>query len=878
MRAWGRGLSQAAGVRVGVLVVGPTEEDVLNSLKNGEIQVATLSPLAYGLARERGWAVAGLQGLPPGQDAQAIMFVSRQDSGLLPDDSDAFYAQLNGRRPCWPDLNYYTQLPPIYNYLVPYSLLVSEDVQLGEPFWVLPTDAAFPDLETPLFWGQCDFAAVEAIPPEFYDGWTAELSDAGVSLEEWAEQMQILHITAPLIPYQVVAFSSALPEDIRASLAQAYSSVPQPYSNDLLAFYPVNETIYQEFARLVAESELDLQSFLRYSPWLEQGEAQESSPLWVAAPPDTLVIDVSMDGGAPFMPFPSTSSAALNRLVLPAIYAELVRRDETGQYFPYLAAEVPTRENGGVRFRGQGLDEYLEVEFQLRSGAVWQDGAPLTADDLVFSWEFVMQPDWPGYHSGPAGWASEVYVDSVEALAPDRVVYRFMSARQTRQAARDGGRLGDPSIYQNLSEQSGPVVPLDYLDVGRNVLPRHLLQGVEPSSPTFSEFFRNPVYAGAYRLVSGNAEEGPVTLQAFDGFVLGAPRIPQVVFGPSAYSTADSVDWEPPQALREALAADALHAQLSLPAVSTRVLGATPQEYDQLAQGGLAAVNWTARAAWEVLDFNLDNPHLADLRVRQAIAYALDRQGLINQLLAGHGDLMDSYLPRWHPLHPSEGWLPVYAWNPAKARELLEESGYDTSRFPAVHPARGPLELRLATMDVAPYPRQPTTAWIQSQLEEVGIQVNVTFHEWMEFEGEDCSAIRNGRQFDLGLAGWLGIGLFPADWVEQSTASWNIPAPANECAWEHQNWSGWRNARVDEIIPLLSDGRLSLLEPLVYRELWAEHQLLWATELPSLPLFNLHRPVVVSPRLQGFQFSPLAFGEGVEDTWNLFSWFLNPPK
>jgi len=126
---------------------------------------------------------------------------------------------------------------------------------------------------------------------------------------------------------------------------------------------------------------------------------------------NTVVVDLNLTGGAPFIPFTEQSYRLLNQLVLPAIYAELVRMDSKGNYIPYLAINVPTIGNNLVRFVGQGDTEHLEVEFLLRPNLLWQDGQLLTAEDLVFSWNLVMDPDWPGLHYGqvrPA--AAEVYV------------------------------------------------------------------------------------------------------------------------------------------------------------------------------------------------------------------------------------------------------------------------------------------------------------------------------------------------------------------------------------------------------------------------------------------------------------------------------------
>jgi ABC-type transport system substrate-binding protein len=177
-------------------------------------------------------------------------------------------------------------------------------------------------------------------------------------------------------------------------------------------------------------------------------------------------------------------------------------------------------------------------------------------------------------------------------------------------------------------------------------------------------------------------------------------------------------------------------------------------------------------------------------------------------------------------------------------------------------------------MEAAPYPRAPITTLIQQQLAAIGIRVEVQFHPWKDFEGKDCTAIRNGQHFDLGLAGWLGNGeRYPLVWIQQSAISESVPGPENNCGPGKYNWSGWRNPQADALFVRLKDGRLALEQPAEYRRLWAEHQRLWAADLPSLPLFTWQRPVATSSRLQDVQPSPYAFGS-VEDTWNIYEWML----
>ena len=850
-----------------VQVVKPTTFlEMVEGLGTGDIHIARMLPLDYVVAHAQGYVHMAFKEEYP--DLYAIQFLANPDAGFTPSQDKAVaLGQFQNRTPCW-----MRQLADV-GYVLPLGILQQAGISTAPPLFV--TD--LPDMARAIYERRCDFGAVY---------------DVDLLLSEYMVLQDLSDIDQKVIPIYVseglvptggnISYSSSLPAALQKAFTEAFlklASTPKGLETLNLwlggtARLAVGEdALYGPFREAAYATELDLKALLA-SPYYLTDIEPVSQGQWVTPPQDTLVIDVFPQGGAPFLPFMDNANGALNRLVLPAIYAELARMDAAGHYFPYLAASLPGLENGLIRFVGTGEDEQLEIEFLLRPDLQWQDGQPLTAEDLVFSWELVMQPEWPGFHWGMNGFAPEVYVASVEAVSPDRVVYRFLSEKQAREAAQTGYRLKDPSFYENLREQVGPVVPLDYLDVGRNVFPQHLLADLPASEIAASDFARRPIFAGAYRLVEGGGDGEPVVVKAFGEFFAGIPEIARVVFGASYYAPAAEPYWQTPDLLAEAFSARAIHAQLGLPAVKSRE-GADPHAYQNLAVSGLANVIWEPRDSWEVLDFNLDNPHLADLRVRQAIALALDREALMIEALGGYGSPIHSYLPAWHPLFAGDDLLPHYAYDPEQARLLLQEAGYDLGTFPAIHPTRGPLVLRLTTMDVIFYSRQGIAALIQNALAAIGIQVEIQFYKFTEFEGEDCQAIRNGRQFDLAMAAWVGASdPYPSRWVERITASWSIPTPENGCPLALANWPGWQNARVDEIIPLLKDDRLALEQPEVYRALWREHQLLWATELPSLPLFIAQRPVAVVPQLVGVLPSPFAFEGGVEDTWNIFEWTL----
>ncbi|MDQ3005066.1 MAG: ABC transporter substrate-binding protein [Chloroflexota bacterium] len=864
---WAKRLEETTGLKFILKAGPPTELELLDAMHGGKVHLAFLNPVTYIYGYERGWVVPAASALATwnGQDARRIMFIARTDTDLHPGEPPRVFEQLNDKHPCYRKL--YPQLPglaPLEEYIIPSGLLALNSITTAPPIYI-GEDAGFNSVEVGVFSKGCDFAAVEAVSPNEYKNMLpGELPNS--IFPRWSREMQILYTTPPINPLGVIAISSNVHQSLQTQISHAVLlNSAFDIETKLVDF---NESLYAEFERIVTASGVHIDRYLSIP--LSTPEPAISNE-WVAPPKGTLVVDVPLQGGAPYLPF--MNDQPLNRLMIPAIYAELARLDAHGNFFPYLATDIPTLENSLARFIGRDEDQQFEVEFRLPSNLTWQDGYPLTSDDLVFSWNLVMDPGWLGSHWGQGRYAPEIYVTLVEAPAPDRIVFRFMSQRQAQKAFQSGGRIGDPSLYLDLAKQHGPVVPLDYMDVGRNVFPKHLLINVAPQDVPTSEFAQKPVYAGAYRLIEGGEVNKPVILEAFDNFALGSPTIQRIVFGTSYYSAGAVPDLQPTDLFVQALQARAIQIQLGSPGIRSRQ-GEDPAAYDALAAQGLASVTWMPRTSWEVLDFNLDNPHLADLKVRQAIAYAIDRQAIIDQVLAGHGELMRSYLPAWHPLYAGDEMLPDYAYDPNQARTLLKEAGYDLSKYPAMHSTRGALTLRLASMDVNLYPRPPIADIIKEQLSKVGIQVEVQFYSWPDFEGQDCSAIRNGRKFDLGMAGWGGsVVMYPIEWLEQATAIDSIPTEENGCPYEKSNWSGWRNAHAEAIRVQLADGQLALEHPTEYMQLWATHQLLWSTDLPSLPLFNSERPVVVASSLTNVKPSPFAFS-GVEDTWNIFDWIM----
>ncbi|MDA8188756.1 MAG: ABC transporter substrate-binding protein, partial [Dehalococcoidales bacterium] len=128
--------------------------------------------------------------------------------------------------------------------------------------------------------------------------------------------------------------------------------------------------------------------------------------------------------------------------------AALVWRDDKNEIIPGIAESVPTFDNGGAKFVGEGADKHLEVTFKLRKNVKWHDGTQVTSKDVKFEWEVVMNPDFP-----IADRSQYQKIQSVETPDDYTVIFKFMSQNQAREAAKTGGLLKEPKEYADYKNQ-----------------------------------------------------------------------------------------------------------------------------------------------------------------------------------------------------------------------------------------------------------------------------------------------------------------------------------------------------------------------------------------------------------------------------------------
>jgi peptide/nickel transport system substrate-binding protein len=436
------------------------------------------------------------------------------------------------------------------------------------------------------------------------------------------------------------------------------------------------------------------------------------------------------------------------------VFASLVMPGRSGDYQPYLARSWDNPDSRTWRFR-------------LAGGFLFHDGSPVTAADVVATYQALMD----------AALASPkrsmlARVASVEAPSGDEIVFHLNEP--------DAAFLEAASVA---------------------VLPARLARA--PSLAP-SEL----VGAGPYRMEEF-AENRTIRLAAFERFPLGAPALPGIEFRIV------------PDGLMRAL-------ELRHGSIDFVQNALDPDTVDWMAtQAEGLRVERGRSSSFQYLGMNLEHPALADVRVRRALAQAIDRESIVRHLLKGQAEIADGLLPPQHWAHTSR--VRHYAFDPVLARRLLDRAGFPDPDGDGPRP-RFSLSYKTTTDELA----RRTAEAIAEQMKAVGIHLDVLTYEWGTFFAD----VQSGS-FHLYSLKWIGIS--DPDIFRQILSSQMIPPAGN-------NRGRYRSARMDR----LTERGSATVDLAVRRRVYARVQRLAARELPFIPLWWPQTVVVTTARLEGF--------------------------
>jgi peptide/nickel transport system substrate-binding protein len=467
----------------------------------------------------------------------------------------------------------------------------------------------------------------------------------------------------------------------------------------------------------------------------------------------------------------------VDRDICSLVFSGLTRLNQHGEVEPDLASSWEISPDG------------LSYTFHLRSNAYWHDGTPVTADDVILTIRLLQDPDFPG----PAELGGNVW-RTIKIEEVDRRTVRF-----------------------TLAEPFAPF--LDYTAVG--IIPSHKIAGTYAEDLPGSDFNLAPVGSGPFQLEDIEYEDGAIVsivLKHFPRYYRARPYLDRVQFRfyPSYRAALRAYEEGDVEGVARVGSGDLSRARelLGLNLFSAQI------------------------AEYAMVFLNLDRadvPFFQEQEVRQAMLYAVDRERIISELLAGQG--MVSHGPIVPGTWAYNSATPTYRCDPDQAGVLLDGAGWvrPASATGVRHKGGDLLAFTLLTSNDPA--RKAVAEMLAEQWADVGMDVTV---ETM-LDAEILEALE-ARDFQAAL---VHLRL-PGDpdpyplWHETQVD-------------EGQNYAGFVHRRSSELI---ERARVTV-NRITREELYDEFQVIFAEQLPALPLYVPVYTYGVDERINDVQIGPL---------------------
>jgi peptide/nickel transport system substrate-binding protein len=408
--------------------------------------------------------------------------------------------------------------------------------------------------------------------------------------------------------------------------------------------------------------------------------------------------------------------------------------------------------------------------FHLRSGVCFHDGKPMTADDVAWSIESMTNGTLITAKGG-------AFADVLSVTVRDPLTVEVRTNR------------ADASLLFNLSDG---------------------LFGVVEKGAGSDEGL-HPIGTGPFKFVS-QVQDKEVVVERNADYWTGAPKIARVRFEvvPDNITTALELKKGSGDVESNAITLDEVHALEGVKNV-------------RVESGPGSAVMYA--------NFNVNDPDLRDVRVRQAIACALDKPSLIAALWRGKAVAAETLLPRGHWAAADDAMLPQYPHDVARAVRLLDAAG--------LKPDKDGVRLRFTLKTSTDETTRLLAQAVQQQLRAAGIALTLRPAEFGTFYADITSGA-----FQMYMLRWIGSNEDP-DIFRYAYGSGSFPPKGG-------NRGHYSNSRVDALLEAAAGETDQAARTRDYIEV----QQILATELPGIPLWYPNVEVVHATRLTGVVLNP----------------------
>lgn len=493
---------------------------------------------------------------------------------------------------------------------------------------------------------------------------------------------------------------------------------------------------------------------------------------------------------------------------------QLTLYDDKWQLVPDLAEKVPTLKNGLVRLE----NGKMKVTWQIKADAIWEDGVPVTGDDFVFAREVCLDPTQEIIDRDTCERVESIEVEGLDkktmvvtwkqpyAFYNVFGVHPLLPAHALRQRYKKaGGGTNDlkKDIYSQRPLSNGPFkfkewVPGQYITYVRNDKFKPLAKLEEVT----------------FRIIPNNMSmESNLEARTIDGILpSGGLNVPQI----------------------------------------SNIQKRAGSQFKYYSVPGMV---------WAHIDFNLDSPFLKDIRVRRALAHAINRKQIIHTIYHDQYQIANTFLP---PMHWGfDASVPEIPFDLKKAAQLLDEAGYQLDKTDQKRKnAKGePLVIHVSAVAGIKDIEQFEQIY-HSDLKTIGVELQIDNKPAKVFFGD----LARHRKFPhLSFYSWVSD---PGSW---SLTLWHkdyIPSASNN--WKGQNYPGWKNDEAS----LLLDQIPGILDEKKRVKLMKRVQQIWFNDLPAMPMY--FRPVVTVTRPDLQEFRPT--GTQTPVTWNAQDWTFEKQK
>ena len=509
-----------------------------------------------------------------------------------------------------------------------------------------------------------------------------------------------------------------------------------------------------------------------------EGTASESEESSAASADGEKVIRYATSSSPSGIFQPMYHNDQYNGYVTYNVYESLTQVNESGETEGVLAKDWDISEDGKT------------YTFYLNEGVTWHDGEPFTANDVAFTYNFMAQPGFNGYNSSYIAEIEgydEVQAGTAETLSGVEVIDDYTISVTTTE------------VYSSLLNRIG----------GRPIIAEHIWKDVDvATADQQTDLIKNPVGTGPFKLEEFVPDQY-VTLVANEDYWQGVPKIDELI-----YITVN---------------ADTSQAQMLNGELDVLALSSLNDDDIALYEGENFDIEYYPFNSYQCMQINQQEEEFQPAEIRQAITYAIDRQGIVDALLYGHGCVANTIYAESYWAHPGNDVLQCYEYNPEKAIEIFESLGYsyDADANIMSDPEGNPVTWRLFCPTGNKVREQSATV-IQSNLGEIGITIDL---ETMEFATlisilQDTS---DPTRFDFALTGY-GMGADP------DVSTLVMSGAAN-------NYSSYSGDKIDELCTTALHTADEAERAAVYKDLAIEV----SKELPVIYLYNMESASALNP-------------------------------